>query len=126
RSYSLCRPPEPGRISIAIKRDRGGLFSTWAHAELRMGDEIEVMSPQGSFTTRLAELDGRHIAGVAAGSGITPLMALAATMLARSDTARFTLLYTNRSARDIMFLEELADLKDRYPTRFELIHVLTR
>src|SRR5690606_4312114 len=74
RSYSLCRPPEPGRISIAIKRDRGGLFSTWAHAALRVDDEIEVMSPQGSFTTRLAELDGRHIAGVAAGSGITPLM----------------------------------------------------
>lgn len=126
RSYSLCRPPEPGQMSVAIKRDRGGLFSTWAHTALRVGDDIDVMSPQGSFTTRLADLDGRHVAGVAAGSGITPLMALATTMLARSDTAHFTLLYTNRSARDIMFLEELADLKDRYPARFELIHVLTR
>ncbi|HET8926561.1 MAG TPA: 1,2-phenylacetyl-CoA epoxidase subunit PaaE [Microbacterium sp.] len=126
RSYSLCRPPERATISVAIKRDAGGRFSTWAHDELRAGDEIDVMSPQGSFTSALAELDGAHVAGIAAGSGITPLMALAATVLARSETSRFTLVYTNRSSTDVMFVEELGDLKDRHPSRFALHHVLTR
>ncbi|MGN8551442.1 UNVERIFIED_CONTAM: phenylacetate-CoA oxygenase/reductase subunit PaaK [Microbacterium sp. SLM126] len=132
RSYSLCRPPgaDPatgaGTISVAIKRDQGGRFSTWAQTELRPGDELDVMSPQGTFTSSLAELDGMHVAGIAAGSGITPLMALAATVLARSETSRFTLVYTNRSTTDVMFLEELADLKDRYPSRLALHHVLSR
>lgn len=126
RSYSLCRPPAPGSVSVAIKRDLGGRFSTWAQSELRPGDEVDVMSPQGTFTSSLAALDGAHVAGIAAGSGITPLMALAATVLARSETSRFTLVYTNRSTTDVMFLEELADLKDRYPSRLALHHVLSR
>jgi ring-1,2-phenylacetyl-CoA epoxidase subunit PaaE len=126
RSYSICRPPVPGRISVAIKRDLGGAFSTWATSSLRPGDRIDVMSPQGTFTVDLAALDGRHIAGIAAGSGITPLMALASSILAASPTSRFTLVYTNRTAVDVMFLEDLADLKDRYPSRLALHHVLSR
>ncbi|QDE34203.1 phenylacetate-CoA oxygenase/reductase subunit PaaK [Microbacterium foliorum] len=137
RSYSLCRAPEhrtaeqiaagmPTRLSVAVKRDEGGLFSTWAQTGLHAGFEIDVMSPQGTFTSGLDDLDQRHIVGIAAGSGITPLMALAHTVLTRSDTSRFTLLYTNRSTLDVMFLEDLADLKDRYPTRVTLHHVLSR
>ncbi|MGH1525907.1 1,2-phenylacetyl-CoA epoxidase subunit PaaE [Leifsonia sp. L25] len=126
RSYSICRPPTPGRISVAIKRDLGGAFSTWATSELRAGDRIDVMSPQGTFTIDLGALDGVHVAGIAAGSGITPLMALASSVLAASDTSTFTLVYTNRTAIDVMFLEELADLKDRYPSRLALHHVLSR
>ena len=126
RSYSICRPPSPGRISVAIKRDLGGAFSTWATSELRPGDTIDVMSPQGTFTTDLGALDGKHVAGIAAGSGITPLMALASSILAASPTSQFTLVYTNRTAIDVMFLEELADLKDRYPSRLALHHVLSR
>ncbi|MEV7798650.1 1,2-phenylacetyl-CoA epoxidase subunit PaaE [Microbacterium foliorum] len=137
RSYSLCRAPEhrtaeqiaagmPTRLSVAVKRDEGGLFSTWAQTGLHAGFEIDVMSPQGTFTSGLDDLDQRHVVGIAAGSGITPLMALAHTVLTRSDTSRFTLLYTNRSTLDVMFLEDLADLKDRYPTRVTLHHVLSR
>jgi ring-1,2-phenylacetyl-CoA epoxidase subunit PaaE len=126
RSYSLCRPPEPGRISVAIKRDLGGAFSTWATSELRPGDAIDVMSPQGTFTLDSERMQDRHIVGIAAGSGITPLMALASSVLAASPTSSFTLVYTNRTAVDVMFLEELADLKDRYPARLALHHVLSR
>ncbi|WP_426624981.1 1,2-phenylacetyl-CoA epoxidase subunit PaaE [Leifsonia sp. McL0607] len=126
RSYSICRPPSRGRISVAIKRDLGGAFSTWATSELRAGDRIDVMSPQGTFTIDLGALDGVHVAGIAAGSGITPLMALASSVLAASPTSSFTLVYTNRTAIDVMFLEELADLKDRYPSRLALHHVLSR
>ncbi len=126
RSYSLCRPPAPGRISIGIKRDHGGRFSSWAQTELHPGDTLDVMSPQGSFTSTLADLDGAHVAGIAAGSGVTPLMALATAVLSRSATSRFTLLYTNRATSDVMFLDDLADLKDRYPARLALHHVLSR
>ena len=131
RSYSICRPSRfdstgGGRISVGIKRDIGGRFSTWANSELRAGDRIDVMSPQGTFTTGLPDLDGAHIVGIAAGSGITPLMSVAHTVLETSDTARFTLVYTNRSTLDVMFLEELADLKDRFPARLALQHVLSR
>ncbi|MFH8251845.1 1,2-phenylacetyl-CoA epoxidase subunit PaaE [Microbacterium sp. B2969] len=132
RSYSLCRAMDtaagdgPQSISVAIKRDLGGAFSTWAQTELKVGDELDVMSPQGSFTSALADLDGAHVAGIAAGSGITPLMALAASVLARSETSRFTLVFTNRSTTDVMFVEELSELKDRYPTRLALHHVLSR
>lgn len=132
RSYSLCRAPEKRaggqdtRLSVAVKRDEGGLFSTWAQTGLKPGFEIDVMSPQGTFTSALPDLDRRHVVGIAAGSGITPLMALAHTVLSQSETARFTLLYTNRSTLDVMFLEDLADLKDRYPTRLTLHHVLSR
>lgn len=130
RSYSICRAPvtrpDGSRtLSVGIKRDEGGVFSTWAHSHLHPGAEIDVMSPQGTFTLP-ADLDGQHIVGIAAGSGITPLMSLAETVLEASGTARFSLLYTNRSSTDVMFLEDLADLKDRFPTRLALHHVLSR
>lgn len=126
RSYSLCRPPTRGSISVAIKRDAGGRFSSWAQTGLQPGDEMEVMSPQGSFTSTLADLDRAHVAGIAAGSGITPIMALATAVLAHSDTSRFTLVYANRSSSDVMFLDDLADLKDRHPARLVVHHVFSR
>lgn len=129
RSYSICRAPAStgtASISVGIKRDIGGLFSVWAHEHLAIGDHLDVMSPEGVFTSHLPDLDGAHLAGIAAGSGITPLMALASSVLAASPTARFTLVYTNRATQDVMFLEDLADLKDRYPSRLALHHVLSR
>ncbi|GAB2827003.1 phenylacetate-CoA oxygenase/reductase subunit PaaK [Alpinimonas psychrophila] len=126
RSYSICRPPTVGSVSVAIKRDLGGVFSTWANSELLAGMAMDVMTPQGTFTTGLDDLDNRRIVGIAAGSGITPLMSLARTVLEKSSTSHFVLVYTNRTALDVMFLDELADLKDKFPARFELYHVLSR
>lgn len=126
RSYSICRPPAEGRVSVAIKRDLGGLFSNWANDTLQPGQVIDVMTPQGTFTSNLEELDGKQVVGIAAGSGITPVITMAHRVLGQSDTARFDLLYTNRSSLDVMFVEELADLKDRYPGRLALHHVLSR
>lgn len=131
RSYSICAVPVPGELRVAIKRDLGGEFSTWANESLEAGVVIDVMSPQGTFTTELAPVsDGqsanRHYAAIAAGSGVTPIMSLARTILASSPHTQFSLIYSNRTANDVMFLEELADLKDAYPARFALYHVLTR
>lgn len=126
RSYSICRPPAPGRVSVAVKRDDHGVFSPWANERLKPGDELDVMSPQGTFTSNLADLEGKHVVGIAAGSGITPVITMAHRVLEDSATGRFTLLYTNRSSLDVMFVEELADLKDRFPDRLALHHVLSR
>lgn len=125
RSYSLCRPPARGSLSVGIKRDPDGRFSTWAHEGLRPGDEVDVMSPQGTFVSRASTATG-HVVAIAAGSGITPIMALATDLLERSVSSRVTIVYANRSSTDVMFVDELADLKDRFPSRLTLHHVLSR
>lgn len=141
RSYSICAEPKPGELRIAIKRDRGGLFSTWANDHLKAGDQLEVMSPTGAFISKhgLADLNDadalatqvstgglNRFAAVAAGSGITPIIAIARSILAKNPNAIFELVFANRTANDVMFVEELADLKDRYPARFAVHHVLSR
>jgi ring-1,2-phenylacetyl-CoA epoxidase subunit PaaE len=126
RSYSICQAPVPGELRVAIKRDVGGVFSTWANESLEPGMRLDVMSPQGTFTTDVLAAEGKHFAAIAAGSGITPLMALIRTLLGGTERARFSLVYTNRTSLDVMFLEELADLKDKYRERLALHHVLSR
>jgi ring-1,2-phenylacetyl-CoA epoxidase subunit PaaE len=121
RSYSICAP-RGGPPRIGVREVAGGAVSGWLVHDLRPGDTVEVLPPSGSFA--LDETGGRHVL-IAAGSGITPMMSIAATVLAdpRSDV---TLVYGNRRTDTVMFADELADLKDRYPDRFQLLHVLTR
>jgi ring-1,2-phenylacetyl-CoA epoxidase subunit PaaE len=141
RSYSICAEPEPGEIRIAIKRDLGGFFSTWANESLKRGDVLQVMSPQGAFISRhpmtelnhpdeiqaqLARTATGNFVAFAAGSGITPIVAIAKTALGACASTRFDLVYANKAAMDVMFLEELADLKDKYLARFAVHHVLSR
>lgn len=127
RSYSICADPRPGELRVAVKRDLGGVFSTWANESLKAGDTLDVMSPLGQFTPRTTPGEQAvSLVAVAAGSGITPVISIARSMLAGGPNVRFDLVYANRAAMDVMFLEELADLKDRYPSRFALHHVLSR
>ena len=109
-----------------MKRIPGGEFSAYAAHELKVGDELEVMTPLGRFGTTLDPANAKHYAFVAAGSGITPVLSLVATILATEPTSRVTLLYGNRTAGSVMFADELADLKDRYAERLHLVHVLSR
>ena len=137
RSYSICAEPKPGEIRVAIKRDLGGRFSTWANENLKAGDVLDVMSPTGGFISKHPMTALNHpedidvaeenvFVAVAAGSGITPVISIARTVLAASENVRFDLVYANKAAMDVMFLEELADLKDKYPARFAVHHVLSR
>jgi ring-1,2-phenylacetyl-CoA epoxidase subunit PaaE len=126
RNYSICAPAGSGRLRVAVKRLPGGAFSGHANDALRAGDVVDVMTPTGRFTVEPDPTLARHFAAIAAGSGITPVLSLIATVLAGEPDSRFTLLYGNRTSRSVMFLEELADLKDRYPDRFTLVHVLSR
>ena len=126
RNYSICTAAGSGVLRIAVKRLEGGAFSSYAHARLRAGDVLEVMTPTGRFQTALDPARSRHHAFIAAGSGITPVLSLLATTLAVEPRSRVTLLYGNRTTASIMFLEELCDLKNRHPARFHLVHVLSR
>ncbi|WP_031465861.1 1,2-phenylacetyl-CoA epoxidase subunit PaaE [Sciscionella sediminilitoris] len=122
RSYSICAPAGSAP-RIGVREVPEGLFSTWLVNEVRPGEEIEVGAPTGKFTPDLAS-PGHHVL-IAAGSGITPVLSIAATVL-RDPESTVTLLYGNRRAETVMFADELADLKDRYPARIELMHVLSR
>ena len=126
RSYSICSPAKSGRLRIGVKVLPGGHFSGFAHGRLRVGDVLDVMTPTGRFNTPLDPANAKHYCAIAAGSGITPIISIVATALAQEPKSFVTLIYANRTSRSIMFLEELEDLKDRYRSRFQLLHVLSR
>ena len=124
RNYSICTPAGSGRLRVGVKRLPGGVFSSYAMERLRVGDTIEVLTPTGQFHTPLDPAQARHYGAVAAGSGITPILSILATALEVEPASRATLIYANRTTGNIMFLEELEDLKNRHLGRFQLIHVL--
>jgi ring-1,2-phenylacetyl-CoA epoxidase subunit PaaE len=122
RSYSICaRVGEP--LRVGVREVRGGLFSTWLVRDVRAGDMIEVQSPSGSFHAD-PQAGGRHLL-IAAGSGITPMLSIAGSML-QNPTAEVTLIYANRRSTTVMFTEELGDLKNSYGPRLDVMHVLSR
>lgn len=128
RSYSICSPRQRYdgtlEIDVGIKPVEGGLFSRWAVQHLKPGSTLEVLPPDGRFTPRVA--GARHRAGFAAGSGITPILSIVATTLEADPLASFTLVYCNQKVGSIMFNEVLQDLKDRYPARLKMVHLLSR
>jgi ring-1,2-phenylacetyl-CoA epoxidase subunit PaaE len=124
RNYSLCTAPDERDWMVTVKRISGGLFSNWVGDNLKPGDTLEVMPPHGSFTTEFNATARRHAVGIAGGSGITPVMSLLRTFLKSEPESRFTLFYGNRDSGSIIFLEELAQLKDRYLGSLEIYHFL--
>ncbi|MGW2422010.1 2Fe-2S iron-sulfur cluster-binding protein [Streptomyces sp. NPDC001709] len=129
RTYSICSPaPDPagagpGTLRVGVRLVEGGAFSAYALKEINVGDVLEVMTPAGRFT--LEPAPGLY-AAVVGGSGITPVLSIVSTLLAREPAARFCLIRSDRTAASTMFLEEVADLKDRYPERLQLVTVLSR
>jgi ring-1,2-phenylacetyl-CoA epoxidase subunit PaaE len=122
RSYSICAPA--GRpLRIGVREVPGGAVSGWLVRDVRPGDPVEAQPPSGSFTPDLAT-PARHVL-IAAGSGITPVLSIAASVLA-DPAAQVSVLYGNRRADSVMFADEIADLKDAYPSRLQLVHVLSR
>jgi ring-1,2-phenylacetyl-CoA epoxidase subunit PaaE len=126
RTYSICCAPDEGNLRIAIKRVAEGRFSNWANDTLAAGGTLDAMPPAGRFV--LPDSDGgpRHVVAIAAGAGITPIMAMLEHALATEPATAFTLVYGNRSPDSIMFRQRLEDLKDRYLLRFTLLNVLSR
>jgi ring-1,2-phenylacetyl-CoA epoxidase subunit PaaE len=129
RTYSLCDPapaagePGPLRLRVGVRLVEDGEFSTFALKELTAGDVLDVMTPAGRF---VLEPRAGRFAAVVGGSGITPVLSQIATVLARQPAASFCLVRSDRTAASTMFLEEVADLKDRWPDRFQLVSALSR
>ena len=131
RSYSICSGVDDHGLSVAVRKVAGGAFSNWVNDALRAGDDIEVMPPQGTFHVIAPESAdtprrGREFLFIAAGSGITPILSIMKTVLAREPHCHCTLIYGNRMQSTTMFKEDLEDLKNLYMTRVVLHHVFSR
>jgi ring-1,2-phenylacetyl-CoA epoxidase subunit PaaE len=126
RSYSICSGLDDDELRIGIKHVEGGKFSTFANRGLQTGDVIDVMPPAGNFTCELSAENDKSYLCIAAGSGITPILAIVKSILSREPRSHVTLLFGNQRVSTIMFREELEQLKNRYMSRFQLIHILSR
>jgi len=128
RSYSICstrsRLQQHGELQVGIRPVEGGLFSNWAAQQLRVGDTLQVMPPEGRFVIQRPR--AVHRVGFAAGSGITPILSIIASSMEEQPGTKFTLVYGNRRMDSVMFNEALQDLKDQYQDRLTLIHILSR
>lgn len=125
RSYSICAGVDDATLRVGVRKVAGGVFSNWINARVKPGDTLQVMPPQGRFFVPLAPGARRHHLGIAGGSGITPILSIMKTVLAREPLSRFTLIYGNRRQKSTMFKEEIEDLKNRYLTRLALHHVFS-
>jgi ring-1,2-phenylacetyl-CoA epoxidase subunit PaaE len=125
RSYSICAGVDDGELRVGVRKVKGGVFSNWINAYLQPGDTVSVMAPQGRFFVPLDPAARRHHLGIAGGSGITPILSIMKTVLAREPLSEFTLIYGNRSLQSTMFKEEIEDLKNRYMQRLVLHHVFS-
>ena len=126
RSYSICSAPDEGQLTVGIKRVADGVFSQYAFNQLRVGDAIEVMMPDGRFFTPLDSAQRKHYVAFAAGSGITPVLSLVKTTLRTERHSHFTLVYSNRGHDAVMFGESLWRLKDQYLDRLALHFLFSR
>ena len=126
RSYSICTAPCDDEVRVAVKQVPGGAFSSYVASSVSPGDVLDVMGPEGRFTPAPDPKPHRHVLGIAAGSGITPVLGIVRHVLATEPTARVTVVYGNRTAASIVFRDQLAGLKDRYLDRLRVVHVLSR
>jgi ring-1,2-phenylacetyl-CoA epoxidase subunit PaaE len=126
RSYSLCSSPLDNEWKVAIKKVAGGAFSTFANEQLKPMAMLEVMPPTGKFTIEANAANKKSYVAFAAGSGITPIISIIKTVLRTEPESEFTLVYGNRNRTSIIFKEELEALKNKFMSRFRIVHVLSR
>ena len=126
RSYSLCSSPLHNEWRVAIKKNEGGVFSTYANETLKAGDCIDVMPPVGKFITTIHSANQKKYLAIAAGSGITPVFSIIQTILEAEPNSHVTLVYGNKNRSSIIFKEALDALKNKWIDRFQLIHILSR
>lgn len=126
RSYSLCSSPLDSEWRVAVKLIPGGKFSTYINSSLKNGDELEVMTPSGTFGVSVQPDKAKNYLFFAAGSGITPVLSMIKTHLGEEPDATCKLFYVNRTAKSIIFKEELEQLRNTYFGRLEIYYFLTK
>ncbi|GAA0871395.1 phenylacetate-CoA oxygenase/reductase subunit PaaK [Gangjinia marincola] len=126
RSYSLCSSPVDDLWRVAVKEIPGGKFSTFVNNKLSAGDTLGVMPPSGKFNTAVHQENAKNYIVFAAGSGITPILSIIKTHLALEPKSTFKLFYVNRTAKSIIFKEEIEQLRNQFFGRFEVFYFLTQ
>lgn len=126
RSYSICTSPSEHDLRVAVKQVEGGLFSTFANTQLKEGEILEVMPPMGRFCPDINATNNKHYLLVSAGSGVTPVLSIAKTILEEEPNSTVSMIYGNKGFASIIFREELEGLKNTYMDKFRLFHVLSR
>jgi len=126
RSYSICVSPLDGELRVAVKQVPGGVFSTYANSELKQGDALEVMTPTGNFFIPVEPEKEKNYVLFAAGSGITPIMSIMKTVLEEEPKSTVTLFYGNKKSGNIIFQEQIEDLKNSYTNRLSVNYVLSQ
>ncbi|CDH19179.1 putative phenylacetic acid degradation protein with NADP-linked, 2Fe-2S ferredoxin-like and riboflavin synthase-like domains [Xenorhabdus bovienii str. kraussei Quebec] len=126
RCYSICSSPLDDGLQIGVKATYQGRFSTFINQQLKVGDELDVMQPQGNFGHHPDGNKAGNYLAIAAGSGITPILSIIKSTLALEPDSTFTLIYGNRTSRSVMFKEALADLKNRYLHRFQVLYLFSQ
>ncbi|MFD1016988.1 2Fe-2S iron-sulfur cluster-binding protein [Winogradskyella rapida] len=120
RDYSICASPKSGNLTVAVKAVDGGTFSVYANNSLKAGDVLDVAAPNGRFTFEANPAKTRTIAAFAAGSGITPILSIAKTLLEEEPFSNFILVYGNKSSKNTMFFKDLVELQAQYGNRFHV------
>ena len=126
RSYSLCSAPHENRWTVGIKRVEGGVFSNYAVHELSVGSTLEVLPPMGNFNYPTDPNHAKHVVLFAAGSGITPILSIIKSILHEEPASTVTLFYGNKGFSQVMFAEEIEQIKNSFLTRFRVFHIFSR
>ena len=126
RSYSLCSSPLENKWKVAVKQIPEGKFSSFVNEELKSGDILEVMPPSGTFGISASPEATKNYLFFAAGSGITPVLSMIKTHLASEPKSTCKLFYVNKTAKSIIFKEDLEQLRNTYFGRFEIYYFLTK
>lgn len=126
RDYSICSSPNSGFVKVAVKSVVDGSFSSFANSQLKVGDVLEVSSPNGRFVFEPNPSLSRTIAAFAAGSGITPVMSILKTVLEDEPNSNFILVFGNKSPNDAIFLDELLQLQSHYKERLRVHFVYSQ
>ncbi|MEL6810831.1 MAG: ferredoxin--NADP reductase [Bacteroidota bacterium] len=126
RAYSICSSPNSGKLKVGIKKVEGGTFSVYASEQLKEGDLLEVMPPEGHFVFQPNEANENTYGAFAAGSGITPVLSIITDVLEREPKSSFVLVYGNQTLEEAMFTAELEALKSSYGDRLKVEYIFSR
>jgi ring-1,2-phenylacetyl-CoA epoxidase subunit PaaE len=125
RSYSICTAPQENELAVSVKQIESGVFSTYANQDLKVGDELQVMPPQGNFKVEPNVLNKNNYVFYAAGSGITPVISMIKSILDVESESQIQLIYGNRSAENTIFKSELDALNAAH-SQLAVTYVMSR
>ena len=126
RAYSICSSPESGELRISVKAVKNGVFSQFANSQLKVGDTLEIGTPEGKFTFEPNFEKQKNYAAFAAGSGITPVLSIVKSMMVSEPKSTFVLVYGNKSPEQTIFYNDLHELMLNNVGRFFVHYVYSQ